>query len=43
VHFKHLGYGPGGEKVMESEIRDMLGLEPFEGINVTEDAITGSR
>lgn len=31
VLFKHLGYGPGGEKVMEAEIRDMLGLDPFEG------------
>jgi len=30
--FRHLGYGPGAEKVMEVEIRELLGLAPFEGI-----------
>ena len=37
VHFKHLGFGPGGEKAMEAEIRDMLGLDPFAGIDLTEE------
>jgi hypothetical protein len=30
--FRHLGYGPGAEKRMESEIRELLGLKPFEGL-----------
>ncbi len=30
--FRHLGYGPGNEKTMEAEIRELLGLNPFEGI-----------
>ena len=29
--FRHLGYGPGAEKRMEAEIRELLGLDPFEG------------
>ena len=27
--FRHLGYGPGGEKSIEAEIRELLGLTPF--------------
>jgi hypothetical protein len=30
--FRLLGYGTGGEKTMEAEIRELLGLKPFEGI-----------
>jgi hypothetical protein len=30
--FRHLGYGPGNEKTMEVEIRELLGLDPFEGV-----------
>lgn len=30
VLFRHLGYGPGREKIIEAEIREMLGLDPFE-------------
>ncbi len=29
--FRHLGYGSGGERQMEAEIRELLGLDPFEG------------
>jgi len=28
--FWHLGYGPGGERMMEAEIRELLGLDPFQ-------------
>jgi hypothetical protein len=28
--FRHLGYGTGGEKMMEAEIRELLGLDPFQ-------------
>ena len=34
--FRHLGYGPGAEKVMEAEIRELLGLDPFEGLEPTK-------
>ncbi len=27
--FRHLGYGAGGEKQIEAEIRELLGLDPF--------------
>ena len=27
--FRHLGYGAGGEKTIEAEIRELLGLDPF--------------
>jgi hypothetical protein len=37
IHFKHLGYGEGGEKVMEAEIREMLGLDPFATIVFTDE------
>ncbi len=30
--FRHLGYGTGNEKTMEVEIRELLGLDPFEGV-----------
>jgi hypothetical protein len=30
--FRHLGYGPGNEKTMEVEIRELLGLDAFEGV-----------
>lgn len=36
VVFKHVGYGPGGEKVMEAEIRELLGLDPFQGVDAEE-------
>ncbi len=29
--FRHSGYGTGAEKILEAEIRELLGLEPFEG------------
>ncbi len=29
VVFRHLGYGTGGEKVMDAEIRELLGLDPW--------------
>jgi len=31
VVFRHIGYSQGGEKTMEAEIRELLGLDPFEG------------
>lgn len=31
--FRHVGFGAGGEKTMEAEIRDLLGLDPFQGID----------
>jgi len=31
VVFRHIGYSAGGEKTMEAEIRELLGLDPFEG------------
>lgn len=34
VLFKHVGYDAGGEKVIEAEIRELLGLEPFEAAPV---------
>ena len=34
VLFKHVGYEGGGEKVIEAEIREMLGLEPFEPVPI---------
>jgi len=37
VLFRHLGYGTGGEKIIEAEIRSMLGLDPSE---VLESAAT---
>jgi len=36
--FRHLGSGTGGEKVMEAEIRELLGLNPFEGIEADKPA-----
>jgi len=30
--FRHLGYGTGAEKTMEAEIRELMGLKPFEGL-----------
>jgi hypothetical protein len=30
--FRHLGYGTGSAKTMEAEIRELLGLNPFEGL-----------
>jgi hypothetical protein len=27
--FRHSGFGPDGEKMMEAEIRELLGLDPF--------------
>jgi hypothetical protein len=30
--FCHMGYGRGGEKQMETEIRELLGLDPFTGV-----------
>ena len=30
ILFRHVGYEAGGEKVIEAEIREILGLEPFE-------------
>jgi hypothetical protein len=27
--FRHTGFGEGGEKMVEAEIRELLGLEPF--------------
>jgi hypothetical protein len=36
--FRHLGFGTGGEKVMEAEIRELLGLNPFEGIEPDKPA-----
>jgi glutathione peroxidase-family protein len=43
VFFKHLGYGPGGEKTMETEIREMLGLDPFAGIDFSEETTVTDR
>ncbi len=34
--FRHLGFGEGGEKRMEAEIRELLGLDPFEGIETNK-------
>ena len=31
--FRHLGYGSGGEKQIEAEVRELLGLDPFEPID----------
>jgi hypothetical protein len=36
--FRHLGYGPGNEKTMEVEIRELLGLKPLEGIEPDKPA-----
>ena len=36
ILFRH-GYSPDGEKMMEAEIRELLGLDPFEGLE-TESA-----
>ncbi len=30
--FRHLGYLTGNETTMEAEIRDLLGLDPFAGL-----------
>ncbi len=30
VVFRHAGYDSGDEKTMEAEIRELLGLDPFE-------------
>jgi hypothetical protein len=30
--FRHVGYRPGSEKTVEAEIRELLGLDPFAGI-----------
>jgi hypothetical protein len=32
VLFRHPGSGPRDEQVIESEIRELLGLDPFEGL-----------
>jgi hypothetical protein len=34
ILFRHVGYDAGAEKVIEAEIREMLGLEPFEAAPV---------
>ncbi|MBZ5499839.1 MAG: hypothetical protein LAP85_25850 [Acidobacteriia bacterium] len=36
--FRHIGYGPGAERTMEAEIRELLGLDPFEGLEATKRA-----
>ncbi len=36
--FRHLGYGAGAEKRMEAEIRELLGLDPFEGLETSKPA-----
>ena len=36
--FRHLGYGRGNEKTMEAEIRELLGLNPFDGISPDKPA-----
>jgi len=30
--FRLLGYTTGGEQVMEAQVRELLGLDPFEGL-----------
>jgi hypothetical protein len=30
--FRVIGYGTGGEQLMETQIRELLGLDPFEGL-----------
>lgn len=30
--FRQSGYGPGSEKTIEAEIRELLGLAPFAGV-----------
>jgi len=32
VVFRHKGYDAGEEKILEAEIRELLGLDPFAGI-----------
>ena len=34
--FRHLGYGAGAEKGMEAEIRELLGLDPFEALETAK-------
>jgi len=36
--FRHVEYGTGAEKTMEAEIRELLGLKPFEGIEIQKTA-----
>jgi hypothetical protein len=30
--FRQMGYGTGGERTLEAEIRELLGLDPFTGL-----------
>jgi hypothetical protein len=36
VIFRNSGFDSGGEKIMEAEIRELLGLDPFEGIEASQ-------
>ena len=41
--FRLLGYMAGGEQLMETEVRELLGLDPFEGLEpANEEAIQKS-
>jgi thioredoxin-related protein len=43
VVFRHIGYYSAGEKILEAEIRELLGLDPFEGVEAPEKSATGSK
>lgn len=36
--FRHIGYQTGNEKTMEAEIRELLGLNPFAGVEPDKTA-----
>lgn len=43
VVFRHIGYLTGAEKVMEGEIRELLGLDPFEGLETPQKTETAEK
>jgi hypothetical protein len=43
IIFRHVGYSSGAEKIMEAEIRELLGLDPFEGPDATTESAAANR
>lgn len=43
IIFRHVGYSSGAEKIMEAEIRELLGLDPFEGQEAATESLATKR
>jgi glutathione peroxidase-family protein len=43
IIFRHVGYSSGAEKIMEAEIRELLGLDPFEGQEAATESLATNR